>query len=69
MDSVISAIALHCMSGIPITGEGTLTAHFPLYWTALLPPDDRRQVIVKETVQAIEVPKSEEGADILIERL
>lgn len=57
------------VSGIATTGCETPTLPSPRSLIALLPSDDRWQVIPEITIQSIKVPPGEEGADITITRL
>lgn len=57
------------ISIIPTNEQGTLTPQSLHSLTALLPLDDSWKDIPEHSVRCVKVPKGEEGAEILIERL
>lgn len=65
----IKAFASQLSSGTQTGAEGTWTAHFQQSWICLLPFDDNWTVVPKIHLEAIQVGKGEEGADILLEEI
>jgi hypothetical protein len=70
MDTVIRSFESQLRSALATSGTVTTTARIPLSLIASsLPLDDSRRWIPQHSVGTLLVPKGEEGADIVIERI
>lgn len=70
MKQAIQSIESQLLTAAQIGGIETMTAHSLRSWIASsVPLDDSRHWIIEATVRSIEVPKGQEGCDIMIERL